>query len=51
VIDAAIGLFLVLFLFSLLCSAINELIIGQLASLRAGTRSQATRQPRTLARQ
>src|SRR5213080_1308741 len=35
VIDAAIGLFLVFFLFSLLYSAINELIIGHLASLRA----------------
>src|SRR5205823_6971501 len=41
VIDAAIGLFLVFFLFSLLCSAINELIIGHLASLRARTLEDA----------
>ncbi len=41
VIDAAIGLFLVFFLFSLLCSAINELIIGHLASLRASTLEDA----------
>ena len=41
VIDAAIGLFLVFFLFSLLCSAINELIIGHLASLRASTLDEA----------
>src|SRR5437867_8827837 len=41
VIDAAIALFLVYFLFSLLCSAINELIIGHLASLRASTLEDA----------
>src|SRR5438046_2699117 len=41
VIDAAIGLFLVYFLFSLLCSATNELIIGHLASLRARTLEDA----------
>lgn len=35
IIDAAIGLFLVYFLFSLLCSAINEWIVGHWCGLRA----------------
>jgi len=37
VIEALIGLFLVFFLFSALCSAMNEWIIGQLIGLRAKT--------------
>ncbi|MBI4662265.1 MAG: hypothetical protein HY735_25885 [Verrucomicrobia bacterium] len=37
VVDAAIGLFLVYFLFSLLCSTINELIVGHLGELRSRT--------------
>lgn len=35
IIDAAIGLFLVYFLFSVLCSALNEWIVGHLRGLRA----------------
>lgn len=37
IIDAAIGLFLIYFLFSVLCSALNEWIIGHLSKLRAKT--------------
>lgn len=37
IIDAALGLFLVYFLFSMVCSAVNELIMGHLASWRAKT--------------
>lgn len=37
IIDAALGLFLVYFLFSMVCSAVNELIVGHLASWRAKT--------------
>lgn len=35
IVDAAVGLFLVFFLFSLLCSVINEWIVGHLWGLRA----------------
>ena len=37
IIDAAIGLFLIYFLFSVLCSALNEWIVGHMRGLRAKT--------------
>jgi hypothetical protein len=37
VIEALIGLFLVFFLFSALCSAVNEWVVGQLIGLRSKT--------------